>query len=363
MITKAAVARGVGASLAVETLTLREPGPGEVLVRLVASGVSRFDLSMRDDPGAPFPLVSGFEGAGLVEGAGSDVASFAAGDAVVLLGPAQMGDRRAHPFTDGDLVGVGLASFATHCLCPAEALARVPVAAPLELLAGFGGEVRAAVAAVLDHAVGDGTVVVAGAGAAGLAALMAARACGASVVVVVDPDASRRTLASELGASLVAHTDDDLAAVVASLTGAGAHLTIDATGHAATIAACLRATRPDGTCGSLRLAAADGAADARMLDFAHRGSAETVVAVAAWHARGNFPIERLISFFPFEHVNDALAALAADTVIKPVIRFSLGPFVAQDRAGTEGAAAEAPEDGDAERGATESTPPSAPVLG
>ncbi len=348
--------------LAVETLTLREPGPGEVLVRLIASGVSRSDLAVRDDPDAPFPLVPGHEGAGLVERVGGDTTTFAAGDAVVLLGQAPANDESAHPFADGQVVGVGLASFATHCLCQAEALARVPVEAPLELLAGFGGEARAAVAAVLELGVADRTVVVAGAGASGLAALMAARACGASTVVVADPDEDRRALASDLGASLVAHTDDDLAAVVASLTGAGAHMAIDATGHADTIAACLRATRPDGTCGSLRLSFADTAADSRVADFGRCGSAETVATVAAWHAEGRFPIERLISFFPFEHVNDALAALAAEAVVKPVIRFSLGPFVAQDRAGTEGAAAEAPENGDLAPEPAEAPPPTVPAL-
>ncbi len=345
MITKAAVARHSGAPLTIETLAIGEPGEGEVLVRLVASGVSHADLEAIGDTRSPFPFVPGGEGAGLVERIGAAVTSVAPGDAVVLLRAARPRPGEYHPFRDdgAPIAGLRHAAFATHALCRADALAPVAGDAPLELLAGLGDDIRAAAAAVLRHFEGpEGTVVVAGAGAAGLVAIMAARARGATAIIAADPDASRRALASDVGATFTVHTDEDLAAVVHSLTGNGARLTLETTGHADTLAACLRATAPGGTCGSLK----PPAEPLDALDLSREtDAAETLATLVGWHAEGRLPIEGLISFFPFEHVNDALAALTAGAAIKPVIRFSIGPFADLDRAGTEGAAVEALDEG------------------
>ena len=362
MITKAAVARHAGAPVAIETLTLDEPREGEVLVRLVASGVAHADLDAIGSARSPFPFVPGGEGAGIVERAGPGVTTLAPGDAVVLLRGTWPRADGSQPFSqdDGDpggssVAGFAQSSFAGHCLSRADALAPVAVDAPLELLAGLGGEVRAAVGAVLDHVGGGGTdaLVVVGAGAAGLAAVMAARARDAATIIVCDPDADRRALATELGASLTVHADEDLAAAVRSLVGGGAAFALDTTGHPNAVAACRAAVAPGGACGSVRrLEAGSG-----VLDFSDAPDpARAVTIMAGWYAENRFPLEKLISFFPFEHVNDALAALAGNAVVKPVIRFSLGPFADLDRAGAEGAAVEEPDNSE-----PEATPAGAPA--
>ena len=335
MITKAAVARRASAPLAIETLALAEPDAGYVLVRLVAGGVSRADLDAIADAASPFPFVGGSGGAGYVEGVGPEVLGLAAGDAVVLLRGSWPRPDGSRPFDANRVAGVGASSFASHCLCRSSNLFKVASEAPLELLAALDEEMREAVAAVIEagRTSTGGAFVIAGAGAAGLAALMAGRALDLSPIVVADPAEDHRRLASELGASLTVHTDDDLGAVVRSLTGAGAGFALETTGHPKTIAACHQALAPGG--------AAVGLRDATRVAPSADGEA-VVGAVAAWHAQGLFPIEALIAFFPFEHANDALAALADNSVVKPVLRFSLGPFAGLDRAGSAGAAVDEP---------------------
>src|SRR5215470_7402113 len=83
--THAAVLREYDAPLNVEEIALDDPEPGEVVVRLAASGVCHSDLHMFDRAfRMPLPMVLGHEGAGIVERVGSDVRSVAPGDHVVL---------------------------------------------------------------------------------------------------------------------------------------------------------------------------------------------------------------------------------------------------------------------------------------
>ena len=78
----AAVARGVGAPFVLETVTLEEPRPDEIRVRLVATGICHTDVSMRDHKiyPVPHPVILGHEGAGIVEAVGSAVSKVAPGD-------------------------------------------------------------------------------------------------------------------------------------------------------------------------------------------------------------------------------------------------------------------------------------------
>ncbi len=398
MIVKAAVANAADLPPRIETLELDEPQADEVLVRLVASGVG---LDDRDAiaTGAPiaYPFVPGREGAGIVERVGAAVDDLAPGDAVVL-GPAFCrhcpaclgghpgacregatlnieGRRRdgTAPFArDGRPINGffhGQSSFATHVLCHVSCAARVASDAPLEILACVGGEARLAVDAVL-HGLGlepGDTIVITGADAAGLFATIAARQGGARAIIVADPDDARRALATELGATLTVHADDDLAAVTRSLIGDGARLALDTTGHDPAIAACLESIGPGGLLGRLRPSpwgGGDLSVDAqsmgskRVLDLSRGAGAPhaTIRTLVGWHAEGRLPLEKLVAYFPFEHINDAVAALTTRAVVKPILRFSIGPFADLDRAIMEGAAIEAPADTPAEDAPAEDRP-------
>src|SRR6478752_2385548 len=87
MQIRAAVLEEFGAPLAVQDVELAAPGPGEVLVRLLACGVCHTDLYTASgaDPTGYAPTVLGHEGAGVVERVGPGVDSLAPGDLVVTL--------------------------------------------------------------------------------------------------------------------------------------------------------------------------------------------------------------------------------------------------------------------------------------
>ena len=369
MKVKAAVVRAHGVPLVIEGLDLDEPRAGEIVVRLVASGITQADgAALAGRLPMPLPFVPGNAGAGIVERVGETVIGLQTGDAVLLsavareLGALDLAGRRSDgsaPFSgeDGLVNGFffGQSSFATHLLCSASSAIKLPVGAPLEVLAGLPGEMllgAAAVANVLALKTGD-TIVITGADAAGLAATMMARARGASMIIVADPREARRDLATALGATVAVHTDGDLAAVVKSLTGDGVRFALETIGHAAARQACLDSLASGGTSVIIDpssgriLPRDDHSADNAGLVMSPLEQIDMDALVAelvTLHGSGQLPIEKLVDFFPFELVNDALEALNTARVVKPVIRFSLGSFGDLDRALTEGAAREAPND-------------------
>ena len=363
MRVKAAVARAHGAPLSIVELDLDEPREGELLVRLLACGVALADRQAIDGTLAmPLPFVPGCEGAGIVERAGDGVAA-AAGGAVLIVGP----DSRAlagvrldgsAPFhTDSGAINgffFGQSAFATHILCRAELAVPVADDAPLELIAALGREVLLGAGLVLqDFDDADGaTIVITGADAVGLGACMAAAATGFGTIILADPRESRRELALKVGATIAVPADDGLAAVVKSLAADGARYALETSGAPAARAGCEASLSTGGRC---------VIANASALDRLDVGA--LVSRMVALHGARRFPLEELVSYFPFEHVGDALDAHAAGAVVKPVLRFSLGAFDDLDRALHEGAAlaepsgdpdgepVDAPADGDCEAAA------------
>ena len=385
MRIKAAVARAHGVPLSIEGLDLDGPHGGELVVRLVAAGVAQVDLDAVAGPARmALPFVPGSQAAGIVEHVGEDVSGYDAGDAVVI-GPAFCGacvncvagrplacldfaalnlaGKRADgstPLTQDEGTGgihglfYGQSSFATHVVCRARDAVKVPMGAALELLACLGGDLLVGAGTIMrSFAVGEGdTLVVTGADAVGLIACMVAKARGAATIVVADPSLGGRNLALDCGASIAVHTDDDLATVVRSVIAGGARFAIDTTGHAGAITACLDSLRPGGACALLHPTVGLPA------DLRGQGSGgETILlgtdvdvapavlipALAALHAQGVLPLDRLLTFFPFELVNDAIAALREGAVVKPVLRFPIGSFGDVDRAASESTDAGEPD--------------------
>ena len=403
MKIKAAVARAYDAPLALEGLDLAGPRTGELVVRLVAAGVAQVDLdAIAGSLSMPLPFVPGSQAAGIVEHVGEGVADIAAGDAVVIghgfcgtcancaaghplsclhFAALNLAGTRADgstPLTQDDGAGglyglfYGQSSFATHVVCRAANAVKVPVGAALELLACLGGELLIGVGVVMrNFDVGEGdTLVVTGADAVGLIACMVAKARGAATIIVADPRLTGRNLALECGATIAVHTDDDLAAAVRSVVADGADYAIDTTGHAGAITACLGSLKPGGACALVHPMVG------LPVDLQGRGSGgETIVvgtdvdvapgslipALADLQAEGKLPLERLVAFFPFELVNDALAALVDGGVVKPILRFSVGSFGDVDRAASEDTEKAEPETTPAEDAPARDAPSLVPV--
>ncbi|HEY4853416.1 MAG TPA: alcohol dehydrogenase catalytic domain-containing protein [Streptosporangiaceae bacterium] len=361
---RAWVADAPGGPLSPETLELDEIRPGEVLVRVAAVGVCHTDIAYTDGsrPAAPFPLVAGHEGAGVIAAVGPGTVGFSAGDRVVMsfsscgrcrgclagrparcssfrelnsgFGGPGSGGRLTR--RNGDKVSAGFfgqSSFAEHALTGVRNLVLVPDGVPLPLAAPFGCGIQTGAGAVLNTLrlqPGD-TLLVTGTGAVGMSAVMAARAAGAAAIVAVDPVESRRARALTLGAT---HALDpaDVARGALGRIGVPLDSAIDTSGRPEMIRAAVAAVHSAGTVVLIAAGRTDTVADIPLRDLivgrqvrgAVEGDAVPQLLIPRllelWRA-GQFPVEALVSTFGATELNDAMRAMKAGHVVKPVVVF------------------------------------------
>jgi S-(hydroxymethyl)glutathione dehydrogenase/alcohol dehydrogenase len=271
---RAAVLHEVGAPLEIGDVTLRAVGPGEVRVRVAATGVCHSDLSLADGtiPQA-VPAVLGHEGAGVVVEAAPDVATVSVGDHVVVswiapcrrcywcaAGQVELCARGMdHAFAPGYATweghpvtaALGTATFAEETIVPAAAAVPIARDFPLVQAALVGCAVVTGVGAIVNAArVRPGeSVAVVGCGGVGLAAVQGARLAGASRIVAVDRVPAKLAMAVDNGATDTVDAGQvDVAAAVREVTeGRGADHAVEAVGRSDTIAAAWAACRRGGT--------------------------------------------------------------------------------------------------------------------
>ena len=271
-MVRAAVLSAPGESMRLADIDLPEPGPGQVRVRIAATGVCHSDLSLASGMlRHALPVVLGHESAGTVVAVGEGVASTAPGDRVVLCWAPpcgrcwfcthdepwlceHSGDAATVPYArlDGQDVypGLSTAGFAEETVVSATAIVPVPDDVPLEHAALVGCAVMTGVGAVLNTAqVREGqSVLVVGLGGVGLSVVQGARLAGASQVVVVDRSPDKLELARTMGATDVLEAGGELAKQVRGLTERrGTDHSFDCVGLAETIRASWSATRRGGT--------------------------------------------------------------------------------------------------------------------
>ena len=249
MKTKAAVLWEVNTPWSVEEIELDDPKAGEVLVKLVASGMCHSDehLTTGDLPFA-LPIIGGHEGAGIVEKVGEGVTWLEPGDHVIFgfipscgrcpscstghqnlcdLGAVmglgkQITDGTSRHHAKGHDVSLMcmLGTFAHHTVVNEASCIKVEKDVPLEkacllgcgVVTGWGSAVYAA-----DIAPGD-TVVVVGAGGIGSNAIQGARLAGAKRIVAVDPVEFKREKAMEFGATHTAASMEEALPLLQNIT-------------------------------------------------------------------------------------------------------------------------------------------------
>ncbi|MFF0732466.1 NAD(P)-dependent alcohol dehydrogenase [Streptomyces chartreusis] len=364
--TRAAVVESGGAPFTLSDVELEEPGPHEAVVRMVATGLCHTDLGVASGA-LPFPLpgVLGHEGAGVVEAVGAAVTGVAPGDHVVLSFTSCGGCRDCrggHPAycatwlplnliggrrADGtgtisrageDLGGhfFGQSSFAERALVDERSLVKVDREVPLASIAPLGCGVQTGVGAVWNvlKPITGSTVVVLGAGAVGLSAVMAAALTPATDIVAVDRVAERLTLARELGAT---HTIDangtDLAAALAEITGGrGADGVVETTGNVGVLRRGVDVLAARGTLvvvgappfGTEVALDVNGLLGGKRVVGLTLGDAETqtfIPALVRLVKEGRLPLHRLISTYPFTDIDRAVRDMSAGKAIKPVLTF------------------------------------------
>lgn len=357
----AAVSKDAAAGFVLTTLALDELRPDELLVRTVAVGMCHSDLTAR----ALFPdgAVLGHEGAGIVEAVGPAVTGFAPGDHVVLsfdhcghcrqclrgrpyrclnFGAANFSGRRGDGSAtlrddDGPVGGnfFGQSSFASYCVATERNAVKVDPDLPLDKLAPLGCGIITGCGTVLNALRPEpgSSLVVFGAGAVGLSAVLGGVVSQVGTLIAVDVVAERLKLASEFGAThVIDGRGDDVLAQVRDITGGGADYAVEASG-VASVARTAVSSVPEG--GSVALVGiADLTADISLSHYeVVMGRSVTGVTegnsvpqlfipalIALWQ-RGKFPFDQMISSYPFAGINRAMADSLGGTAIKPVLTF------------------------------------------
>ncbi|MCL1091147.1 S-(hydroxymethyl)glutathione dehydrogenase/class III alcohol dehydrogenase [Shewanella profunda] len=264
--SKAAVAWGPGQPLKIEEVDVMLPKAGEVLVRIVATGVCHTDAFTLsgDDPEGVFPAILGHEGGGIVEQVGEGVTSVQVGDHVIPLytpecgeckfclsgktnlcqkiratqGKGLMPDGTTRFYLDGKPIFhyMGCSTFSEYTVLPEISLAKVNKSAPLEEICLLGCGVTTGMGAVMNTAkVEEGaTVAIFGLGGIGLSAIIGATMAKASRIIAIDINESKFELAKKLGATDCINPkllDKPIQEVIVEMTDGGVDYSFECIGN------------------------------------------------------------------------------------------------------------------------------------
>jgi S-(hydroxymethyl)mycothiol dehydrogenase len=223
---RAVILEEPGTPAVVSDIVVDSPGPNEVLIRLVASGVCHTDLTVKNlnGNGMAFPIVLGHEGAGYVEEIGPGVSHLKPGDPVVIAYRApcencpacRRGDPRhcymalrAGPRIRRKRDGAACSqvlrcgTFATHTVVHAKAAIKMPTEMPLDKACLIAcGVVTGVGAAMNTTPVAAGSrVAVVGCGGVGLSVIQGARLMNARQIIGVDVNPTKLEWARNFGAT------------------------------------------------------------------------------------------------------------------------------------------------------------------
>jgi S-(hydroxymethyl)mycothiol dehydrogenase len=329
--------------VALEEIVVDPPGPGEVLVRVEATGVCHSDLHVIEENGwgHAFPVLLGHEGAGVVEAVGDGVEGLAEGDRVVIgwktacgaCAPCLRGEARQcrrPPAAPGRLHRDGGAeltpvlrtgTFATRTVVPQAGAVRLPDGLPPEQACLIGCAVATGVMSVLETArVWEGArVAVIGCGAVGLSVIQGARIAGAGEIRAIDLDERKLEQARRFGATHTGEGPVDFA--------------FDVVGRRSTFELALSLLASGGTVVLIGLSPSGERAEldlpglfarrARIL-VSHGGdhvAREDFPRLAQWALEGKLELAGMVTrIAPLEEWNDAFEAMRDGEVIRTVLQ-------------------------------------------
>src|SRR6476659_620022 len=226
MQTRGAIVRQAPGKYEVVDLEVDDPGPGEIQVKLVASGLCHSDehIATGDIPVGVYPFAGGHEGAGIVSKAGSNNKGLKEGDHVVFSFRLKLADG-------GQPVGqmCGISTFVETTTVSEDSCVKVPDDIPLEVacLVGCGVGTGWGSAVNAGGVQPGNTTIVMGIGGIGINAVQGASHAGASNIIAVDPVAFKREKAQELGATHAVETMEEATEIAKQFTnGQGADQTI-----------------------------------------------------------------------------------------------------------------------------------------
>ncbi len=359
--TRAAIVRDGATAFSVETVTLRDPGPRDVVVDIAASAFCYSDwLALRGDTGLPelgiYPVVLGHSAVGTVVDGGAD-ARYPAGTRVVISATPECGEcfwcRSGHKdqcemlfvpapvlgtLDDGSEVRMPGASgtYAQRTVIRDMQVWPVHHDLPDEWLAMMGCGIVSGMGAVANVARPEpgASVVVVGCGQVGLWMIQAARILGAGRIIAVEPIAARRALAARVGATdVVDPADGDPGEAVRALTeGRGADYGLDAGATIDSVQQAFAFTRLGGVVTLTSYVRRDSRVDFPLFDLALRGrdvrSSQSgrldmrrdLAQFLPWLQRGLVDVDAMLGGIrPLDRIDETLAAARDRTEVTPII--------------------------------------------
>ncbi|MDW6092253.1 S-(hydroxymethyl)glutathione dehydrogenase/class III alcohol dehydrogenase [Vibrio rhizosphaerae] len=367
--SKAAVAWGPNQPLSIEEVDVMYPKAGEVLVRIVASGVCHTDAFTLsgEDPEGIFPSILGHEGGGIVEMVGEGVTSVEVGDHVIPLYTAECGeckfctsgktnlcqavretqgkglmpDGTTRFYKDGEPIYhyMGCSTFSEYTVLPEISLAKVNKSAPLEEVCLLGCGVTTGMGAVINTAKvqkGD-TVAIFGLGGIGLSAIIGAKMVGASRIIGIDINEKKFELAQQLGATDCINPqkfDKPIQEVIVEMTDGGVDFSFECIGNVNVMRQALECCHKGwGESVIIGVAGAGQEISTRPFQLVTgrvwRGSAfggvkgrSQLPGIVEQYLAGEFGLQEFITHtMPLDAINDAFDLMHSGDSIRSVVHF------------------------------------------
>jgi aryl-alcohol dehydrogenase len=363
MQVNAAVARANCSEFSVECLSLDSPRHEEILVRVFGVGICHTDLVMKGGVTPETPAVFGHEGAGIVEEVGDAVTKVKPGDhvAISFLSCGTCAQCRAHHpaycnvmallnfsgarpdgstslRADDQLIAsnfFGQSSFANYCLTYERNVVKISDDVPLEIVGPLGCGIQTGAGAVMCALSCDpgSSILVLGGGTVGLSAVMGAIVQGCSTIIVVEPHAARRTLASELGATHVIDpaVEIDLSAAIRAIAPEGVNYAVDTSGVPKVQSAAMASLAHRGILGLVAISPAGAPIPGNLMNLTTSGQCIKgiiegdsdpdvfIPELIALYREGRFPFDRLVKTYPLREINQAVADQHSGACIKAIL--------------------------------------------
>ncbi|KAH7093537.1 chaperonin 10-like protein [Paraphoma chrysanthemicola] len=365
--TKALVLNSIKGQFELREIVLDDLRPEEALVEIQATGICHTDLSCATGliP-CSAPIVLGHEGCGVVLETGSEVSNVSKGDKVVLSfshcencrqctegRPAYCYKWHARNFSgqraDGSITMrdtgsekplsspfFGQSSFAKHTVVHRSCLVRVPPSSKAEIFAPMGCGVQTGAGAVLNSLrVRPGSsLVVFGAGSVGICAVMAGKLAQATTIIAVDIDAQRLEVAKDVGAThvILATKDLDVVSRIKEICPPnGVDFAVDCTGVPSVVAQMVESLGTLGRATQVGVPGFGSKVPVDILDHLTFGKeyvgcsmgggvpSKLIPYLIDMHAKGLFPIEKLVTRYRIEEFENALQDMKSGKTIKAVL--------------------------------------------
>ncbi len=366
--SRAAVAFAPNKPLEIVEVDVAPPQKGEVLVRIVATGVCHTDaytLSGADSEGN-FPAILGHEGGGIVEAVGEGVTSVEVGDHVIPLYTAECGQCKFCTSGKTNLCGsvretqgkgvmpdgtsrfsmldgtpilhyMGCSTFSNYTVLPEISLAKIRQDAPFDKVCYIGCGVTTGIGAVIYTAKAEigSRAIVFGLGGIGLNVIQGLRLAGADQIVGVDLNDDKKAMATKFGMTDFVNpskVEGDLVGHLVELTGGGADYTFDATGNVQVMRTALESAHK-GWGESIIIGVAPAGAEISTRPFqlvtgrVWRGTAfggargrTDVPKIVDWYMDGKIEIDPMITHtMPLEDINKGFDLMHKGESIRSVV--------------------------------------------